>query len=133
MTPWGHRLKAGEWRELPPCPVGFTGAEEVRKCGLSSSTSTVLHWTIANERLSEALIRLGRVDVTVDRREVETAAQAEQLRFAGSPTIRIDNRDPFATGVEQTGLACRVYHTPAGLEGSPTVEQLIEVLSSIET
>jgi hypothetical protein len=43
--------------------------------------------------------------------------------------VRVDGRDPFATGGEQVGLACRVYSTPGGLSGSPTVEQFMEVLS----
>jgi hypothetical protein len=34
-----------------------------------------------------------------------------------------------AVGGEPVGLACRVYRTPEGLGGSPTVEQLVEVLS----
>ena len=87
------------------------------------------HWTVANERLSEALTRLGRVDVVVERRKVETPEDAERVGFTGSPTIRIDGHDPFSSGAEQVGLACRVYQRPAGLAGSPTVDQLTEVLS----
>lgn len=87
------------------------------------------NWTVADQRLSEALTRVGRDDITVERRLVETPAQADEVGFTGSPTIRIDGDDPFATGEEQIAFACRVYTTPTGLGGSPTVEQLIEVLS----
>ena len=87
------------------------------------------NWTVADERLGQALTLLGRDDVTVDRRNVETSAHAEEVGFTGSPTVRIDERDPFATGEEAVGLACRVYATPAGLSGSPTVEQFLEALS----
>jgi hypothetical protein len=87
------------------------------------------NWTVAEERLAEALTTLGRDDITVERRQVETTLQAEEFGFTGSPTIRVDGRDPFATGDQQVGLACRVYSTPDGLRGSPTVEQLVEVLS----
>lgn len=86
------------------------------------------NWTVAHERLTEALRTAGR-DVSVECRRVETIEEAEALRFVGSPTIRIDGTDPFASGTEQVGLACRVYATPAGLSGSPTTEQLLEVLS----
>jgi hypothetical protein len=72
---------------------------------------------------------LQRDDITVQRRLVETGEQAEVVRFTGSPTIRIDGTDPFATGTERIGLGCRVYPTPAGLSGSPTTAQLLEVLS----
>lgn len=86
-------------------------------------------WQVADQRLREALSLAGRGDVTVDRRRVETVEQAEALGFVGSPSIRIDGRDPFATGDEQVGLSCRMYRTLAGLRGSPEVDQLVEVLS----
>ena len=86
------------------------------------------NWTVADQRLSEALTRLG-LDVTVERRRVTTPTQADEVGFTGSPTIRIDDRDPFASGEEQVGLACRVYATPTGLAGSPTVQQWVDVLS----
>jgi len=41
----------------------------------------------------------------------------------------VDGRDPFAKGGEQSGLACRLYSTPQGPAGSPTIEQLVELLS----
>jgi hypothetical protein len=87
------------------------------------------HWKVADERVAEALRNLGRDDVVVERRLVETDEQAEELAFLGSPTIRIDGSDPFASGSEQVGLSCRLYATPEGLSGSPTAAQLQEVLS----
>lgn len=86
-------------------------------------------WAVADERLARALRIVGRSDVTVVRRRVETDAEAEEAAFTGSPTIRVDDRDPFALGTEQVGLACRVYATPEGPSGSPTVEQLVDALS----
>lgn len=87
------------------------------------------NWTLADERLAQAITATGRDDITVHRRKVETAEQAAQVEFTGSPSFMVDGQDPFATGGEQVGLACRVYATPDGLSGSPTVEQFIEVLS----
>lgn len=87
------------------------------------------NWKVADERLAEALGALGRTDVVVERHQVETPERAEEARFIGSPTIRIDGTDPFATGEEQVGLACRVYATPTGPAGAPGIEQLLEVLS----
>jgi hypothetical protein len=86
------------------------------------------NWTVADERLTEALRTAGHA-VSVERCRVETVEEAEDLGFLGSPTIRIDGTDPFASGAEQVGLACRVYATPAGLSGSPTTDQLVEGLS----
>ncbi|PKH41742.1 hypothetical protein SAMN05192575_109131 [Nocardioides alpinus] len=87
------------------------------------------NWTVADERLTQALVATGHNDATVQHRNVATAEEAERLGFTGSPTIRIDEQDPFSTGSEQVGLACRIYATPDGLSGSPTMEQLVEVLS----
>ncbi|MFW5471365.1 thioredoxin family protein [Knoellia sp. CPCC 206435] len=82
----------------------------------------------AEERLRAAMSRVGRSEVAVNRIEVRSPEHAERLRFTGSPTVRVDGRDPFATGNERVGFACRVYAGPKGLAGSPTVEQFMEVL-----
>ena len=84
---------------------------------------------VAEERLREALHRSGRGDVVVDRIEVTSAVQADLLGFTGSPTVRVNGHDPFATTGERVGFACRVYAVPGGLSGSPTVEQFLEVLA----
>lgn len=86
------------------------------------------NWRTAEERLSEALDRLGRRDVVVTRRRVASGEEAEELSFRGSPTILVDGRDPFADPDSPVGLSCRVYPTRDGLVGAPTVEQLVEVL-----
>lgn len=88
------------------------------------------NWRVAHERLDEALRTVGRSDVVVQQRLVETPEAAEVLEFVGSPTIRIDGEDPFADGGARFGLACRVFRTPTGLSGSPTTAQLVEALAS---
>ena len=85
-------------------------------------------WQVAADRLAEALSAEGRTEVLVERRVIDTPEQAEELRFPGSPTIRVDGVDPFATGEVEVGLTCRVYATPAGLRGCPEVAQLREVV-----
>ncbi|GAB3885155.1 thioredoxin family protein [Terrabacter terrigena] len=87
------------------------------------------NWLVAEERLRDALAVAGRGDARISRVLVETPQEAEQLGFIGSPTILLDGRDPFATGTERPALACRVFTTPEGRAGSPTVEQLVEALS----
>lgn len=86
------------------------------------------NWQNADARLHEAITRLGRSDIAVTRRQVVSAEQAEQLSFRGSPTILVDGRDPFADPGAPVGLSCRVYGTDTGLDGAPTVEQLVAVL-----
>jgi hypothetical protein len=83
------------------------------------------HWRTADGRLRESADECG---FDVDRRIVDTPDAAEQMRFRGSPTILVDGLDPFASGDEPVGLSCRVYDTPDGPAGAPTVEQLRDVL-----
>ena len=87
------------------------------------------HWTVAEERLRSALARVGRDDQSIQHVLVQTPEDADRLGFIGSPTILVDGRDPFANGDEQPALACRVFLIPDGRAGSPTVEQLMEVLA----
>jgi len=60
---------------------------------------------------------------------VVTDDEAQVLRFPGSPTVRVDGRDLFP-GPVGVGLACRVYRTPDGPAGSPTVDQLVDAMAS---
>jgi hypothetical protein len=87
------------------------------------------HWAVAEQRLRSASSSLGRGGETIRHVLVETSEDAEGLGFIGSPTILVDGHDPFASGDERPALACRVFSTAEGRAGSPTVEQLVEVLS----
>ncbi|MGE3192565.1 MAG: thioredoxin family protein [Dehalococcoidia bacterium] len=80
------------------------------------------NWKVAQERLD--LITAERPDIVVSRQLVETFDHAEQLGFHGSPSIIIDGSDPFADAGAVVGLACRIYRTPDGPAGAPTLEQL---------
>ncbi len=70
------------------------------------------------------------VEARIELVAVNTDEEARRLRFPGSPTIRVDGRDLFpAPEREDWRLGCRVYTTPEGLRGSPTVEMLEEALT----
>jgi len=60
---------------------------------------------------------------------VESIEEAERLGFHGSPSIRVDGVDVFADADTAVGLSCRVYRTPDGPAGAPTVVQLQAVLA----
>ena len=87
------------------------------------------NWRSTEALVNEALRLVNRSDVSVVRRRVETEEQAVQLGFVGSPTVLVDGRDPFSTGGEPVGLACRVFSDSEGLRGAPSLDQLVEVLS----
>jgi hypothetical protein len=86
------------------------------------------NWQTTDARLRQAITQLERSDIAVAHRRVFSAEEAEQLSFRGSPTILIDGRDPFADPDAPVGLSCRMYGTNTGLDGAPTVEQLVAVL-----
>jgi hypothetical protein len=81
------------------------------------------NWRHAEARLREALADLD-TPVEVGYQLVSSAEEAESAGFRGSPTILINRRDPFASRGDRVGLACRIYHTPDGVEPARTVEQL---------
>jgi hypothetical protein len=83
------------------------------------------NWKVAADRLAQVASRRG---LSFELREVATSEEAESAGFRGSPTILVDGRDPFARGDEPFGLSCRVYETPNGPAGSPTVEQIEAVV-----
>jgi hypothetical protein len=70
------------------------------------------------------------LELELEPRQVATPEDADRLGFRGSPTVLVDGHDPFASGAEPVGLACRVYPTDAGLAGAPTEQQLREALTS---
>jgi hypothetical protein len=88
------------------------------------------NWRVAEERLRAALTDAGAEGATLTLERVETHDQALHLGFRGSPTVLIDGRDLFADGRGDIGLACRVYATPQGLQGAPTLDQLRAVLAA---
>lgn len=85
------------------------------------------NWKIADDRL--AAIAAERPDLTVSRHLVDTLEEAERMGFHGSPSILVDGIDIFAEPDAGVGLSCRVYRTPDGPAGAPTIEQLRTALA----
>lgn len=80
------------------------------------------NWKVADERLAQ--VAAERPDITLTRRQVHTIVEAERVGFHGSPSILVNGADAFADSDAGIGLACRVYATPDGPAGAPTLEQL---------
>lgn len=83
---------------------------------------------VARSRLEMALDR-ARVAAVVHDHEVLSSEEAARLGMRGSPTILIDGWDPFADAADPAALSCRLYRSDAGLNGAPTVEQLVHALT----
>lgn len=85
------------------------------------------NWQQAESAVRAAAERLGLDELEVVVRVLSAEEDAAAVSFAGSPTILVEGRDPFPSG-GTSGLACRVYLTPAGFRGAPSVKQLMDVL-----
>jgi hypothetical protein len=77
----------------------------------------------AAEVVREALNSLGREDQIYEI-EVGSQAEAESIRFVGSPSIRINGQDiePWARTTTDFGLSCRTYINASHRGGVPPRE-----------
>lgn len=91
-----------------------------------------LNWEEAGARLREALAATGHRATEIRYRTLVSREQAGETVFAGSPTITVDGRDLFPSAGRTSDLACRIYLTPEGLAGLPTLAQLTEALATHE-
>ena len=82
---------------------------------------------LASSRVHQALEQAGR-EAEVRAVEVASEEAAKALGMQGSPTILIHGRDPFQSG-EAASLSCRLYSTTAGMQGAPSVADLVAALS----
>ena len=90
-------------------------------------------WRVAEERLRTALDETGHHEVTIVRELVTTLDEARERHFVGSPTILINGRDPFASANDEPALACRVYPSPGGFSGSPSIEEFVTALERADS
>ncbi len=79
---------------------------------------------IMRERLAAAGIDSDRVKLV----EASSPEVAATIGFRGSPTVLVNDEDPFAGESAPPGYACRVYRTEVGLEGAPSVSQLVAAI-----
>ncbi len=77
---------------------------------------------LARKRVAEAVARVDATATVTERLDADAAA----LGFAGSPTILVDGADLFTRPDLTTSLTCRLYPTPDGLQGAPTVDELVD-------
>ncbi len=69
---------------------------------------------------------------TLTLRAVESVEAAEEQRFLGSPSVRINGRDvePAADARDDFGLKCRLYSTAEGRLREPPDEWILDALST---
>jgi hypothetical protein len=71
-------------------------------------------WEDALALVREEMESAGVDPQSLEVREIRTDDDADEERFMGSPTIRIDGRDIEPLSNEPIGLSCRVYRLRDG-------------------
>jgi hypothetical protein len=84
-------------------------------------------WQNGLENLKAAL-KVEELESDIRLVRVEDDAEAARLKFLGSPSFRANGLDLWPEERKRYNLSCRVYPTPQGMKGSPTVEMLCEKL-----
>jgi hypothetical protein len=82
---------------------------------------TNLHYALMEEQL----------DYPINPIRIETDQEAAAIKFLGSPSFQIDGKDFWPENRSTYSMSCRVYKTPGGLKGWPTVEMLRQKLMDI--
>lgn len=84
-------------------------------------------WQIGLQNLQAALAA-ENIQAEIHLLPVESDAEATRLQFLGSPSFQVNGLDLWPEARKRYNLSCRVYATPQGMKGAPTVEMLREKL-----
>src|SRR5574340_534197 len=84
-------------------------------------------WWVALLNLRLAM-EISGVDAAIELVRVVDEQDAMARNFHGSPSILLNGVDLWNGGGESWSFNCRLYPTPEGLRGTPTVEMLSEAL-----
>jgi hypothetical protein len=78
----------------------------------------------------EALLAREGIEDEIELRQVETSEAAEDERFLGSPTLRIDGEDvdPGAAARSDFGMKCRLYRSAEGMAGVPPEDWIADAV-----
>jgi glutaredoxin len=87
------------------------------------------HWEAMDRLLGDLGSEYG---LTVAKEAVGSRQEAEAIAFRGSPTVLLDGVDPFADPSAPIGLSCRLYATPEGLRGIPTVDMVRRAIDAAQ-
>jgi hypothetical protein len=76
----------------------------------------------------QAALKDENLSASIEMVNVADDDEATRLKFLGSPHFRVDGEDLWHEEREIYSLSCRVYPTPEGIKGFPTVQMLREKL-----
>ena len=76
----------------------------------------------------QSVLKANGLDATVELVQVLDNDDATRKKFLGSPSFRVNGVDLWDEERDTYSLSCRVYATPEGMKGSPTVSMLGEAI-----
>lgn len=85
---------------------------------------------LVRQRLADALARFSGPAPRVAVEEIASPDEADRRDFHGSPALLVDGIDPFAGPETPAAFACRTYRTETGVEGAPSVDQIVAALTA---
>ena len=84
-------------------------------------------WQSGLKNLHSALKANG-LDVSVELVQVMDNDDAARKKFLGSPSFHINGVDLWDEEREVYSMSCRVYATPEGMKGGPTISMLQDAI-----
>ena len=79
------------------------------------------------------VLRAASITAAIREVAITDEAMARQLKFPGSPTVRIDGRDVESTPEESRGLACRLYSNGSGVPSLESLRRAVAGAQKAET
>jgi hypothetical protein len=83
----------------------------------------------AAKRAVASLLASKSVRAEIASVPVRTEAEAKELRFPGSPTIRVNGNDVEPESAPTIGLACRLYRNHAGVPAQEAIRRAVALAS----
>ncbi len=87
-------------------------------------------WETGLQNLKSAVLQEGLI-ADIDLVKVHDDVEATHFKFLGSPSFLVNGNDLWQETRETFALSCRIYSTPNGIKGFPTVNMLREKLHSL--
>lgn len=78
-------------------------------------------WEKGLQNLRTAL-QLEAIHADVDLVKIRDDREATRYKFLGSPSFRLDGRELWLEDRETHSLSCRIYLSPQGAKGWPSVD-----------
>ncbi|MBI5935743.1 MAG: hypothetical protein HY867_18725 [Chloroflexi bacterium] len=88
-------------------------------------------WESGLKNLEVALLE-ENLSASIEMVKVSDDDEAMRLKFLGSPHFRVNGHDLWTENRETYSLSCRVYPTPEGFKGFPTVAMLRQQLGQFK-